>query len=145
MAIENYNIYDVANYITSMRDGGTILFYPLLSSDNPSAPGQVWAADDGLDNTTISCTFTSGAAPLYLTANSAAEGEYIGSVAGEASENAFWSISDDGSLQLINNGSLTGLFAIVGDNGLLTLSPTPKTKWKFSKSLQSVKGWEEHK
>jgi hypothetical protein len=141
MANQNYTIDDVGNYITSMQDGGTILFLLLLGSDDRNSAGQVWTIDDGFNNVTITCLFTNSP-PLYLTASSAAEGEYVGS-SQTRTENSFWSIGDDGSLQLINNGAPTNLYAVIGaDNGLLTLATTAKTKWKFSKTLQTVKGWE---
>lgn len=131
--MSTYNINTAESYITASQDGGTIFFQPLLPSGNTYAPGQIWLTGEDENNTTLSCQYPDGSQPLYLNVDSISDGSYVGATFSTA-ENSCWSIESDGSLQLINNGTATGLYAVIPDTGILTLSSTASTKWKFSKT-----------
>jgi hypothetical protein len=68
---------------------------------------------------------------LYLASSDANEGSYIGA---DLTLNNYsnWKIGSGGSIQLISDGA-TPLYAVLAANGLLTLSKTPSSKWKFTK------------
>ncbi len=119
-----------ATYISATELGGTIYFEPILPEGDSNAPGQIWILGDDINNTTITCQFPGGNL-LYLASSDANEGSYIGA---DLTLNSYsnWKIEADGSIQLINDGT-TRLYAVIAENGLLSLSSTPKSKWKYTK------------
>lgn len=117
-------------YITTSDLGGTIFFEPILPEGDSDAPGQFWITGDDENNTTITCQYPDGNL-LYLASSDANEGSYIGADL-TLNNYANWKIEAGGSIQLINDGS-TPMYAVLGANGILTLSKTPSSKWKFTK------------
>lgn len=127
-----YHIDSSSSFITATSGGGTLYFVEKYPDGDPREVGQDWIAGDDITNTTLVVQFPDGADPIYMGADDASEGSYVG---GQSSltNTCNWQIETDGSLQLVVDGQSGGLYGVVGGNGIMALSKTPTTKWKFTK------------
>lgn len=127
-----YHIDSSGSFITATSGGGTLYFVAKYPDGDPNEPGQDWIAGDDTSNTTLVVRFPDGTDPIYMGADDNTEGSYVGGQM-NLTNTCYWSIESDGSLQLVVDGQPGGQYAVIGGNGVMALSKTPTTKWKFTK------------